>query len=155
MLEREFKNKRWETIVITDKDDLSTEVGINKAITALTGPEDVLWHSQPCTGGCPWQRINLRRNPATKDKVKQHWKLFAKLWKSFEIIANHAMSVGAAVYNEWPLGCSYWANKKVSAFFQKRHFNFAVVHGCMYGLMAEYGKQRESNQEAMENSLLS
>ena len=142
LLEQEFKKKGWEVVVISEEDDLTTEFGISKAVTALTGPGDVLWHSQPCTGGCPWQRINLRRNPATRDKVKQHWKLFAKLWKSFEIVANHALSVGASVYNEWPQGCSYWANKKVSTFFQKKNFDFTMVHGCMYGLTAKCGKDK-------------
>ena len=132
-------------IVITEKDDLTSEYGIEKAVKALTGPNDVLWHSQPCTGGCPWQRINLRRNPDTREKVKQHWKLFARLWKSFETIANHAISVGAAVYNEWPQGCSYWSNKKVNGFFQKKTFDLATTNGCMYGLTATCGKQRASD----------
>ena len=141
-MEKEFKKKGWEVVVISEEDDLTTEFGINKAVAALTGPGDVLWHSQPCTGGCPWQRINIKRNPVTKEKVKKHWKLFATLWKSFEIVAKHALSVGASVYNEWPQGCSYWANKRVSTFLQKKRFNFTAVHGCMYDLKAECGTNK-------------
>ena len=70
-------------MVISEKDDLTTEHGINKAISALKGPGDVLWHSQPCVGGCPWIRINMKRSIKTRNKIKSHWALFSKLWKAF------------------------------------------------------------------------
>ena len=47
--------------------------------------------------------------------------------------------MGASIYNEWPQGCSYWSNKRVSNFLLKRKFEFTTVHGCMYDLKAECG----------------
>ena len=32
--------------------------------------------------------------------------------------------------------------QKGHAFFQKRKFDFTMVHGCMYGLKAESGKNK-------------
>ena len=66
-MEREFKKKGWEVVVITEEDDLTTEFGRKKAISALQGPQDVVWHSQPCTGGCPWIRINMRKGENLKE----------------------------------------------------------------------------------------
>ena len=68
LLEREFVRKGWEVIVITEEDDITTERGRNKAIQALKGPQDAIWHSQPCTGGCPWQRINIKKGAEARNK---------------------------------------------------------------------------------------
>ena len=117
--EREFKARGWEVVVITEEDDLTSTEGLKKALRHIEGPDDVVWHSQPCVGGCPWQRINAKKSPETRDKIKGHWKLFEKLWKSFMIIASHAKKVGAQVYQEWPRGCAYWKDPKVENFLQK------------------------------------
>ena len=63
-----------------------------------------------------------------------------KLWKAFEIVAEHAMKVGAQVFNEWPKGCTYWSNRRVAAFFKRHKFEFTIVHGCMYNLVSQFGK---------------
>ena len=115
---------------------------MNKAIQAITQPGDVIWHSQPCTGGCPWQVVNMKRSQKTRDKVQSHWKLFESIWKAFERIATHAIRVGACVYHEWPQGCMYWSNKKVESFLKRNNFFFNSVHGCMYGLVSANGKTR-------------
>ena len=67
-MEKEFKKKGWEVIVISEEDDLTTEFGINKAVAALTGPGDVLWHSQPCTGGAHGKGSTLNGIPPPKRK---------------------------------------------------------------------------------------
>ena len=109
-----FRKRGWEVIVITEEDDIASEYGINKVKNAITQPGDVLWHSQPCTGGCPWQIVNAKRSHATKLKIDAHWKEFARLWNAFQIVAQHAIDVGASVYHEWPRGCMYWGNRKVA-----------------------------------------
>ena len=50
------ETKECRTVCITEEDDLRSDAGAEKALSALRGPGDVLWHSQPCTGGCPWQK---------------------------------------------------------------------------------------------------
>ena len=127
-------------IVITEEDDLASEYGIDKVKNAITQPGDVLWHSQPCTGGCPWQIVNAKRSHATKLKIDAHWKEFARLWNAFQIVAQHAIDVGASVYHEWPRGCMYWGNRKVTSFLKKNNFAYDIMHGCMYGLTAVDGK---------------
>ena len=52
------------------------------------------------------------------------------------------MSVGARIFIEWPRSCSYWYDKRVSGFLKKYGFRFADFDGCMYGLIAAYGKER-------------
>ena len=66
-MEKEFEKNGWDIIVITEKDDLTSHKGIQKAINAINGPEDVLWHSQPCVGGCPWTTVNLTRSEETRN----------------------------------------------------------------------------------------
>ena len=105
----------------------------------LQGPSDSFWFSAPCTGGSTWQYINLTRGPETVAKIKLHWKLFKRLWAAFEVVAEHALSVGARVFVEWPRRCAYWKNDKVVRFMAKHRFNVTDFDGCMYGLVAASG----------------
>ena len=52
-MEQEFRKRGWVVVVISKEDDITTEKGQKKAIDALKGPDDMLWHSQPCIGGVP------------------------------------------------------------------------------------------------------
>ena len=125
---------------ITKEDDFTAAAGIDRAIQNIKGPRDSLFFSSPCTGGSPWQRINLLRGgDRMLVRLKGHWKLFKQLRASFEKVAIHAMSVGARIFVEWPRGCAYWNDKRVSGFLTKYGFSFADFDGCMYGLIAAYG----------------
>ena len=84
----------------------------------------------------------MKKCAKTRNKIKQHWKIFAKLWKAFERVANHARSVGAAVYHEWPQGCLYWSNQKVAGYLRKHQFEMVGIHGRMYGLVSKCGKNK-------------
>ena len=84
----------------------------------------------------------MKKSQKTRDKVKSHWKEFELLWKAFERIAIHAMSVGAFIYHEWPQGCMYWNNKRVATFLKRHKFLYNPVHGCMYGLTSESGETK-------------
>ncbi len=129
-------------VPITKDDDFSSEAGILKCIQHLNGPSDSLWFSAPCTGGSTWQYINLRRGPETVAKIKLHWKLFRRLWAAFEIVASHALQVGARVFIEWPRQCAYWRNPRVAKFIKAHRFAFANFDGCMYGLVASAGRDK-------------
>ena len=69
-----------------------------------------------------------------------HWALFHNIWKSFLVVAEHALRVGARVFVEWPRGCSYWREPCVASFLVKHGFKFADFDGCMYDLRAVGGK---------------
>ena len=137
------KATRWskgcEVIPITEKIDFGSAEGIQHAISNIKGPKDWLWYSSPCTGGSLWQRINVLKGGATEIKIRYHCKLMKRLWKAFEVVASHALSVGARVFIEWPRGCSYWKDSRVVKFLNKHGFVFADFDGCMYGLVAERG----------------
>ena len=62
-----------------------------------------------------------------------------RLWSAFEVVAEHALSVGARVFIEWPRACRYWKDSRVVAFLSKHGFVSAEFDGCMYGLVAEKG----------------
>ena len=76
---------------------------------------------------------------ATRRRIRYHWSLFYKIWKSFEEVATHALSKDALVFIEWPRGCAYWHVKRVKNFLEKHRFRFASFDGCMYGLRAKGG----------------
>ena len=65
------ETKECRTVCITEADDLRSDFGAQKALRELRGPGDVLWHSQPCTGGCPWQKINIKRFPSCRQKLEK------------------------------------------------------------------------------------
>ena len=141
LLQRQTKASRGcRVIPVTKDDDFASEAGILKSIEHLRGPSDTLWFSAPCTGGSTWQFINLKRGPETVAKIRLHWKLFKRLWAAFEVVATHALSVGARVFVEWPRRCAYWRNSRVAKFLAKHGFVFADFDGCMYGLVATKGR---------------
>ena len=80
LLQKEFERRGWNVVVITEQDDITSEFGLNKALNAITHEDDILWHSQPCTGGCPWQIVNAKRGAKTRKKVQGHWHVFRKFW---------------------------------------------------------------------------
>ena len=128
-----------KTVLITEQDDLRTAKGQNKALSGLRGPGDILWHSQPCTGGCPWQKINAKKFKSAKAKLETHYRLFRELWNAFEVVAETAIARGASVWIEWPKKCFYWNTYRVRRFLQKHDFDDAYIDGCMHGLVAPSG----------------
>ena len=141
LLQRKTKFSRGCKVVpITKDDDFASDAGMRKCVQNITGPSDTLWFSAPCTGGSTWQFINLKRGPETVAKIKLHWKLFKRLWAAFELVATHALNVGARVFVEWPRRCAYWRNDRVVKFLTAHGFINADFDGCMYGLVATKGR---------------
>ena len=119
-----------KVVPITKDDDFASESGMSKCMQNLLGPADTLWYSAPCTGGSTWQFINLQRGPETVAKIKLHWKLFKRLWAAFEVVAEHALSVGARVFVEWPRRCVYWKDPRVACMVWYAHPE--AVAGCLF-----------------------
>ena len=53
------KNKDCKMVNVTEFDDFTSRVGIDKAKAGLVGPCDALWNSAPCTGGSVLQSLNI------------------------------------------------------------------------------------------------
>ena len=60
--------------------------------------------------------------------------------EAFEIVATHALKIGARVFIEWPRRCAYWKNDRVVKFLTAHKFVNSDFDGCMYGLVATRGR---------------
>lgn len=128
-------------VPITKDHDFTSQNGRNIAFDHLFGPICGIWFSSPCTGGSQWQVLNKAKGKDTAAKISAHWNLFHKLWQSFEVVADHAIRVGASVFIEWPRGCAYWREPCVVNFLRKHDFKRTHFDGCMYGMVAVHGPE--------------
>jgi hypothetical protein len=78
-----------EVVRLTIDDDVTTVKGLRKAMTAVRKPGTLLWSSQPCTGGSPWQRLN-RKRPGVAEKIRAHQAKARDIWKAFVATARRA-----------------------------------------------------------------
>jgi hypothetical protein len=110
---------------------MTSKSGMAKAMAALrsAGSSVMLWGSLPCTGGCPWQRLNASRGPETEAKIRAHWALFELLWVSFEELATACLAQGGCVSLEWPSMCKYWKRPRVVQFLDANGFRKTTCHG--------------------------
>eukprot|EP00974_Lingulodinium_polyedra_P114562 11091452-Lingulodinium_polyedra.AAC.1 len=53
-----------EVVNITKEDDLTRRCTVECVVGLLRGPRGVLCYRGPCTGGAPWQRVNLAKGRA-------------------------------------------------------------------------------------------
>ena len=124
---------------LTIEDDVTTSNGLSRARVAVreNGRSTLLWAAIPCTGGSPWQHINLKRfGPKTRSKILKHRRIFLKIWRSFEIVAADCLNHGGRIATEWPTSCMYWRYRKVKLFVNKHGLTKMRFDGCMYGLVA-------------------
>ena len=75
--------------------------------------------------------------PKTRRKILGHRKLFIKIWKHFEIVAENCMANGGIIAIEWPSSCYYWHYRQVKRFISKHGLSKVRFDGCMYGLVAQ------------------
>ena len=52
-------------IRLTQKIDMTSDAGLAFALCQITHAQTLLWCSIPCTGGCPWNRINVQKIPVS------------------------------------------------------------------------------------------
>ena len=138
------RTSRWsrtrKVLCITEEHDFTSRCAINLSKARIICSADAIWLSCPCTGGSSWVFINWLRGETCREKIREHWDLFHRIWKAFEEVAEHALSKGAKVFIEWPRGCAYWREPCVVRFLAKHNFQFADFDGCMYGLKASGGR---------------
>ena len=123
---------------ITEDDDVTTNKGLYKAIQAVRQENCLLWVSIPCTGGSLWQNINVKK-PGGAQRVKEHKRLFKKIWTAFTIVGRECQSHGGKIAIEWPQGCEYWRMKTVGKFLYDLQLRKVRVDGCALGLTNEKG----------------
>ena len=103
--------------------DWCSQASFNTCMKNLTGSNNALWFSSPCTGGSMWScppsgLCNMHRGSSTVALILSHWAEFHRLWKRFEAVAKIVTPLGVAMFIEWPRGCRYWANTRVARFLK-------------------------------------
>ena len=122
---------------ITEAEDATTDKGLSLARGCVQLPRCLLFSSMPCTGGSPWQRINVRK-PGGFAILRKHKILFDKLWTNFEKLCHYTHVAGNKIAIEWPRGCSYWLLPKVVKLCKLYNLQFVDFDGCMLGLTSIY-----------------
>ena len=95
---------------------MATNQGLYKATEAVRSESCLLWASNPCTGGSPWQNTYVKK-PGGLEHIKKHKRSFNKIWTSFTFVANECRKHGGRIAIERPKGCEYWRAKHVSSIF--------------------------------------
>jgi hypothetical protein len=96
-----------------------------------------VFSSMPCTGGSPWQNINVRK-PGGIRRMVEHRKLSNKLWGKFvELCEETRKNKSNQIGLEWPRGCKYWNLTKVKSFLHRHGMMDAVFDGCMFSLYSK------------------
>ena len=129
-------SKGCHCVRLTQKIDVTSESGLTFALRHASHKNTLLWCSIPCTGGCPWNRINLAKRPEGQERVRQHKLLFSKLWEKFEVVASKCLKLGGVVVIEWPRRCDYWKNPRVETFLKVHKLRLSDFDGCRYGIVS-------------------
>ena len=91
-------SKHCHVVRVTEADDATKSKTIQALVSKIhtlcdeggdTSKPLLLFASLPCTGGCPWQRINVEKNP---ELVNSHQELFIRLFKSFQSLCRMVKS---------------------------------------------------------------
>jgi hypothetical protein len=83
---------------LTIKHDMTTRAGYDHAVNLVrqAGCPILLWVSIPCTGGSPWQKVNLKTVPNMKAKLEEHRRVFLALWENMMPLARKVIRRGGA-----------------------------------------------------------
>jgi hypothetical protein len=132
-----FRSARGCKVVrITEEIDARSPLAMKlmlETINATPGHQLLLFSAMPCTGGSPWQYLNIKK-PGVAAKVRKHWKLFKELWEVFVVVAEKVLKIGGEVVIEWPRGCRYWQWNFVISFLKRNGLCFTDIDGCSLGL---------------------
>ena len=133
-------SKRCHVVRVTEADDATRSKTIQALVSKIhtlcdeggdTSKPLLLFASLPCTGGCPWQRINVEKNPKL---VQSHQELFIRLFKSFQSLCRMIKSRNPCVAFELPKNCEYWSWDIVRKFISKYNLVPTLCDGCMLGV---------------------
>ena len=129
-------SKHCHVVRVTEADDATKSKTIQALVSKIhtlcdegggTSKPLLLFASLPCTGGCPWQRINV-------EKVQSHQELFIRLFKSFQSLCRMIKSRNPCIAFELPKNCEYWSWDIVKKFISKYKLVPTLRDGCMLGV---------------------
>ena len=97
------------------------------------GMHVVVWASTPCTGGSPWQHLQVARDESYYSRhLKGLFTVHRKLWKSFLFLVNVSKQPTWVI--EWPQRCAYWGWASTKSFLRTNSHSEGLVFGCSCGL---------------------
>ena len=142
--------KGCEVIRVTIKDDATKEETIAKLAKKIRsfhgntakdqgGNKVMIFASLPCTGGCPWNRIN-KDNPGGLEKIQSHQKEFKLLFKNLCLLVDDVEEVQPTIAMELPTNTEYWKWDRVKKFLKKNNMIKYSFHGCSLGLKNRRGE---------------
>ncbi len=136
MGESTLASEGCRVIRVTINDDFTSASRLQKALDGITGPQDGVWMSAPCVGGCAYNEQNWLIGEKTCEKIWQHWIIYIAIKRNMYILFQHCHKVGAMIFNEWPKSCDYWNDPDIQWFMQLFNLKFTEFHGCQFGLTA-------------------
>ena len=102
------------------------------------GMHVVVWASTPCTGGSPWQHLQVARDESYYSRhLKGLFTVHRKLWKSFLFLVNASKQPTWVI--EWPQRCAYWGWASTKSFLRTNSHSEGLVFGCSCGLLGKDG----------------
>ena len=110
----------------------------------------VLWSSIPCTGGCPFQYICIKKfGQDYMGHLRELYQIQKKLWKGFLRMSEVADFVSI----EWPKRCAYWGWNQTKDFLRKRKDVFQTyVDACFSQVEPERSSWSERPGELKTDS---
>ena len=138
-------SKHCHVVRVTEADDATKSKTIQALVSKIhalcdeggdTSKPLLLFASLPCTGGCPWQRIHVEKNP---ELVQSHQELFIRLFKSFQSLCRMIRSRNPCIAFELPKNCEYWSWDIVKKFIAKYNLVPTLCDGCMLGVRDRNG----------------
>ena len=125
---------------LTIEHDLTTNEGFAFALKEayLADQNTLLWGALPCTAGCTWGRINIKK-PGGPAKMKEHLRVFNQLMAHFVIIARIVTDRGGKIAFEWPAGCTLWSLDIVQKMVTDFKLKLVNFDGCQLDLVSKNG----------------
>ena len=133
---RNCRDEHCLCVRVTLSDDMTRDDTLRAVINVLKAYDVrvLVWFAIPCTGGCPFARINAGRSPKAKLRLGEHWTLFELLWDKAAKVMLAARELGAVIAFEWPTSCEHWWREEVWRHMTDMQYHYLEIHGCMYGL---------------------
>ena len=126
-----------EVVRLTMENDLTTQEGLEFALSQVEAAAHVgqvdLWGSLPCTAGCAWWYINLKRYASAKSILAAHCRTLEVLLRHFKIVAQKVIESGGRVHYEWPKGCIRWTDQSVQSMIADLGLRTVTFDGCTLG----------------------
>ena len=130
-------------IRITKEDcDITTPEGAKRAEQiARENPGALLLTSLPCTAGCTWWHINVKR-PGGKARLRMHRRILRQMLEAWLPVARAVMESNGCIAWEWPRSCALWRERRIQDIMREFGLAEAFFDGCAFGVKCQSGRNK-------------